>query len=65
MKAVNEILKAHGAQGSNLSHCLMAGIMRGHVKLLKPQDDPSNEFGLDQVSYLYPTVYTTHTHSAA
>ena len=52
VKAVNEILKAHGIEtdGSRkVSQCLRAGIMRNKVKLLKPEDDPENKYGLDQV----------------
>ena len=52
VQAVNTILKAHGIddQGScEVSQCLKAGILYGHVKLLKPQDDPENKRGLDQV----------------
>lgn len=52
VKAVNEILKAHGIEstgGREVSQCLRAGIMRNKVKLLKPEDDPENNYGLDQV----------------
>lgn len=48
VKAVNEILKAHGAT-TGVSNCLKAAILHGKIKLLKPKDDPNNEFGLDQV----------------
>ena len=52
MQGVNAILKAHGVedQGSSVvSKCLKAAILRSRVKLLKPQDDPESQFGLDQV----------------
>ena len=32
-----------------VSRCLRAGILNGAVKLLKPEDDPDEKYGLDQV----------------
>ena len=52
MKAVNEIMKAHGVVDQDtkvVSQCLKSGILRNKVKLLKPEDDPENQYGLDQV----------------
>lgn len=50
MKAVHAILGAHGVTDvTSVSKCLKAGILHGNVKLLKPEDDPRNDFGLDQV----------------
>ena len=52
VQGVNAILKAHGVEdlgSSMVSKCLKAAILRSRVKLLKPQDDPENQFGLDQV----------------
>ena len=51
MKSVDAILESHGvANLSKVCTCLKAGVLRGHIKLLKPADDPAGEFGLDQVS---------------
>lgn len=51
MQSVNAILKSHGVTDiAKVSMCLRAGILHGHVKLMKPKDDPEGEFGLDQVS---------------
>lgn len=49
VQGVNAILKAHGVRDvSKVSSCLKAGILNGRVKLLKPEEDTENEFGLDQ-----------------
>jgi hypothetical protein len=50
MKAVNTILTAYGVENLwMVSRCLRAGILNGAVKLLKPEDDPDEKYGLDQV----------------
>ena len=50
MKAVDERLTALGVKNLfNVSKCLKAGILNGFVKLMKPEDDTGNNFGLDQV----------------
>ena len=48
-KDVDDILRAHGVDPSDVSNCLKAGIARRKVKVLKPGDDPHNKFGLNQV----------------
>ncbi len=51
MKAVDELLASLGVQNlGKVSRCLKAGILNGAVKLLTPENDPGNKFGLNQVS---------------
>ena len=50
VKDVNAIMRAHGVKKtSEVSQCLKSAILHDKVKLLKPQDDPENKYGLDQV----------------
>ena len=50
VKDVNAIMRAHGVKKtSEVSQCLKSAILHNKVKLLKPQDDPENKYGLDQV----------------
>ena len=54
MRAVHNLLVALGVgedKVKDVSRCLKAAILNGHVKLLPPEQDPEGQFGLDQVSY--------------
>lgn len=58
MKEVHAILNSRGITDvARVSKCLKAGILHGNIKLLKPEEDPKNEFGLDQVCYSYTVMY--------
>ena len=47
---VEELLRSRGVKNpETVSKCLMAAISRGHVKILTPEKDPENQYGLDQV----------------
>ena len=50
MGDVNSLLQQHGVfYPDSVSQSLRAAILQGHVKLLKPEEDPEGKFGLDQV----------------
>ena len=50
MKGVEELLSVLGVTNlPKVSKCLKAGILNGHVKLKKPEEDTENTFGLNQV----------------
>ena len=53
MKGVEELLSVLGVTNlPKVSKCLKAGILNGHVKLKRPEDDTENKFGLNQVCSL-------------
>lgn len=53
MDAIDALLVKLGVTDTfNVSNCLKAGILGGHVKLLQPEDDAENKFNLDQVGII-------------
>ena len=44
-----------------VSRCLKAAISRGHIKILPPEKDPDNEYGLDQVILTAPCIECNKT----
>lgn len=50
VKRLNELLVLLGVKdGGNVSKCLKAAILNGHIKLQDPKDDSEGKYGLDQV----------------